>query len=353
MPMGSRISITLVTSLILLAGVVFAQSTGSIQGTVTDMTGAVLPNASVTVTNQQTGESHPLKTDSAGLYSVPGLTPGNYKVEVQTRGMQTTVANDLVVSVGITTTQNFTLKIAGTSTTVEIQATAAILESASVSVGTVVNQKTVQEIPFNGRHFVDLALLIPGTVTPPANGFLTAPLRGQGSFSFNSAGAREDSVNFMINGINLSDPNQNQITFQPTINTVGEFKIDNQTFSAEYGRNSGSIVNIATRSGENTWHGEAYEYLRNNYLDARNFSNPTKVRVQALEQPNPEVAVHPQPVRRRWRRRHQERQDVPISELRSNCASASRCRLSSTTLTPAQRAQAASSSDPIVQACCR
>ena len=86
-------------------------------------------------------------------------------------------------------------------------------------------------------------------MTPPANGFLTAPLRGQGSFSFNSAGAREDSVNFMINGINLSDPIQNQITFQPTINTVDEFKIDNSTFSAEYGRNSGSIVNIATRSG--------------------------------------------------------------------------------------------------------
>ena len=106
----------------------------------------------------------------------------------------------------------------------------------------------MQEIPLNGRHFVDLALLTPGTVTPPANGFLTAPLRGQGSFSFNSAGAREDSVNFMINGINLSDPNQNQITFQPTINTVDEFKIDNSTFSAEYGRNSGSIVNIATRA---------------------------------------------------------------------------------------------------------
>ena len=348
MPMGSRLSITLVTSLILLAGVVFAQSTGSIQGTVTDMTGAVLPNASVTVTNQQTGESHPLKTDSAGLYSVPGLTPGNYKVEVQTRGMQTTVANDLVVSVGITTTQNFTLKIAGTSTTVEIQATAAILESASVSVGTVVNQKTVQEIPLNGRHFVDLALLIPGSVTPPANGFLTAPLRGQGSFSFNSAGAREDSVNFMINGINLNDPNQNQITFQPTINTVGEFIVDNQTFSAEYGRNSGSIVNIATRSGENTWHGEAYEFLRNNDLDARNFSNPAQVTVAGVSQPNPMSPF----------KRNQFGGDgggaiqkdktfmfLSYEALRQRQS----VPLSSTTLSLAQRAQAASSSDPIVQ----
>src|ERR1700676_1727625 len=106
---------------------------------------------------------------------------------------------------------------------------------------------------------------------------ITAPLRGQGFFSFNSAGARENSVNFMINGINLNDPSQNQITFQPTINTVDEFKLDNQTFSAEYGRNSGSIVNIATKSGENEWHGNAYEYLRNAFLDARNFSNPTSI----------------------------------------------------------------------------
>ncbi len=106
-----------------------------------------------------------------------------------------------------------TLKVAATSEVVEVRAGAPVIETSTVSVGSVVNQTTVQEIPLNGRHFVDLSMLTVGTVTPPANGFLTAPLRGQGSFSFNSAGAREDSVNFMINGINLSDPNQNQITF--------------------------------------------------------------------------------------------------------------------------------------------
>jgi hypothetical protein len=135
----------------------------------------------------------------------------------------------------------------------------------------------VQEITLNGRHFVDLGLLIAGSVTPPQNGFLTAPLRGQGSFAFNTAGNREDTVNFMINGINLNDMAQNQITFQPSINTVQEFKVDNSTYSAEYGRNSGAIVNIATRSGSNEWHGEAFEYLRNNYLDARNYFNTVGV----------------------------------------------------------------------------
>ena len=153
-------------------------------------------------------------------------------------------------------------------------AEAPVIESSTTSVGTVIGQRTVQEIPLNGRHFVDLGLLIPGSVAPSQNGFLTAPLRGQGSFAFNTAGNREDTVNFMINGINLNDQVQNQITFQPSINTVSEFKVDNQTLSAEYGRSSGAVVNIATRSGTNDFHGEAFEFYRNQYLDARNFFNP-------------------------------------------------------------------------------
>ncbi len=115
-------------------------------------------------------------------------------------------------------------------------------------------------------------------MTPPQAGFLTAPLRGQGSFAFNTAGNREDTVNFMVNGVNLNDMVQNQITFQPSINTVSQFKVDNSTFSAEYGRNSGAIVNIATRSGSNDFHGEVFEFFRNDQLDARNFFNPAPTR---------------------------------------------------------------------------
>jgi outer membrane receptor protein involved in Fe transport len=257
--------------------IAFSQSTGSIGGTITDAAGSVIPNAAVTVRNQATGEEHSTKTDASGIYLVPSLPVGAYRVSVKSSGMQTTVATGVELSVGSSLRQDFALRVATTSETVEVSGAAPLIDSSTSTLGSVVNQHTVQEIPLNGRHFIDLSYLTPGTVTPPANGFLTAPLRGQGSFSFNSAGAREDSVNFMINGINLSDPNQNQITFQPTINTVDEFKIDNSTFSAEYGRNSGSIVNIATRSGENAWHGEAYEFIRNDFFDARNFGNPTNV----------------------------------------------------------------------------
>jgi hypothetical protein len=111
-------------------------------------------------------------------------------------------------------------------------------------------------------------------MTPPANGFLSAPLRGQGSFGINTAGQREDTTNWLVNGINLNDNVQNQITFQPPIDTLAEYKIDNSAFPAEYGRNAGAIVNLATRSGSNAYHGELFEFFRNNALDARNFFNP-------------------------------------------------------------------------------
>jgi hypothetical protein len=135
-----------------------------------------------------------------------------------------------------------------------------------------------------------LGLLTAGTMTPPQNGFLTAPLRGQGSFAIDTAGNREDTTNWLVNGINLNDPVQNQVTFQPPIDTLAEFAIDNQSFPAQYGRNSGSIVNLATRTGSNDFHGEAFDFFRNNVLDARNFFNTTEVQTSTgAFVPNPQA----------------------------------------------------------------
>jgi Carboxypeptidase regulatory-like domain/TonB dependent receptor-like, beta-barrel len=251
----------------------WAQNTASIKGTVTDASGAAIAGAKVTVKNTNQGIERVTQTNADGYYEVPALPPGTYSVDVQQQGFEHAVANDVPLQVSRNSVQDFRLKIASTDTVVTVESTLPVVESTSISVGQVIDNKTVQDIPLNGRHFVDLALLIPGTVTPPQNGFLTAPLRGQGSFAFNSAGQREDTTNFMVNGINLSDEVQNQITFQPSVNTVQEFKVNNSTFSAEYGRNSGSIVNIATRNGTNDLHGEVFEYYRNNAMDARNFFN--------------------------------------------------------------------------------
>ena len=256
-----------------LTMVAAAQSTGSLQGVVTDTSGAVVPGATVTVRNTATTVGRTLKTDSNGNYQAPALPPGSYEVIVSARGFATSRTTGIVLNVGTTVTTNVKLNISPTQQTISVTAAAPVVDETGISVGQVIDQQTVQQAPLNGRHFVDLGALIPGSVAAPANGFLTQPIRGQGALSFDTAGQREDTVNFMINGINLNDMVQNQITFQPELNTVQEFKADNSTFPAEYGRSSGAIVNIATRSGSNQFHGEAYNYVRNQFFDARNYFN--------------------------------------------------------------------------------
>ena len=269
-------SFLMLVAALLATSTALAQSTATLQGTVTDSKGAVVPNATVLARNRNTSSERTTQTDNDGNYQFAALPVGVYTIEVRLQGFKTQVADQVTVEVAKTVIQNFQMEVGALTEQVLVTSDVPVIETATTSVGTVINQRTVQEIPLNGRHFVDLGLLIPGSVTPPQNGFLTAPLRGQGSFAFNTAGNREDTVNFMINGINLNDMVQNQITFQPSINTVQEFKADNSTFSAEYGRNSGAIVNIATRSGVNDYHGEFFEFLRNEALDARNFFDARK-----------------------------------------------------------------------------
>ncbi len=275
----SKLSVTpLIAALFftLTPTIAFAQSTATLQGAVTDTSGAVVPNAQIVLRSTAIGVERTAQSDVDGNYQMAALPPGTYRAEVRAQGFQTQLVNDLNIEVARTVVQNFQLSVGSVAQEITVTSENPIIETATTSVGTVINSKTVQEIPLNGRHFVDLGLLIPGSVTPPQNGFLSSPVRGQGSLAFNTAGNREDTVNFQINGINLNDQVQNQITFQPSINTIQEFKIDNSTFSAEYGRSSGAIVNIATRSGTNDFHGELFEYLRNDALDARNFFDARK-----------------------------------------------------------------------------
>lgn len=251
-----------------------AQSTATLQGTVTDTSNAAVPGARVVVHNQATGVERTTQTDQSGAYLVSGLLPGVYNVTVSAGGFQSFVIRDLKLDVATTITENAQLKVGEVSQEVTVSGGTPLVNPTSVAVSSVITQKTVQEIPLNGRHFLDLAPLTAGTVTPSANSFLSFPLQGLGSLSIETAGQRETTLNFMINGINLNDEVQNQVTFQPALDSVSEFKLDNSTFPAQYGRNSGEIINIATRSGTNQYHGEAFDYVRNNFFDARNFFNP-------------------------------------------------------------------------------
>lgn len=250
-----------------------AQSTATLAGTVSDPTGAMVPGAAVKVQSLDTNAVREVQTDSGGNYVVPSLVPGNYMVQVTATGFGTFVMQRVELAVDQRATVNVKLNIASTGETVEVTGTTPVIDASTITVGQVIDRDTVQQIPLNGRHFLDLTQLTPGSVVPPNNGFLTGASRGLGANAFITAGGREDSANYQINGINLNDMTQNQITFQPSINTTSEFKISNSTFSAEYGRSSGSVVNVATRSGSKAFHGEGFNYLRNNYFDARNFFN--------------------------------------------------------------------------------
>ena len=282
--LSKRSTVHVLVLLALVLGIAWpasAQSTATLQGTVTDPAGAAVPNAKVVASNDATGVQSETVSDSAGAYLFPSLSIGVYKLEVSAAGFQKFVLTGLKLEVATAVAQNMQLTVGAATETVEIVADAPLIDTVTTGLGQVINDKTVQEIPLNGRHFTDLSLLTPGTVTPPANGFLSAPLRGQGSFGINTAGQREDTTNWLVNGINLNDPVQNQITFQPPIDTLAEYKIDNSSFPAEYGRNSGAIVNLATRSGTSEYHGELFEFFRNNVLDARNFFNTSAQGPQA------------------------------------------------------------------------
>src|SRR6185312_13778137 len=272
--MKLRRSIVFVLFLAFCAVGAWAQSTATLSGTVTDPTGAVVAGAAVMIHSLATGADRVLVTDSAGLYAAPSLIPGDYSVQATATGFSAYKVQKLTLEVDQHASLNMKLALASAGETVQVEATAANqIETETITVGQVIDRNTMQELPLNGRHFLDLTVLTPGGVVAPTSGSLTATSRGLGANSYITAGNREDSANFQINGINLNDISQNQITFQPSINTTSEFKVDNSTFSAEYGRSSGSIVNVSTRSGTNKLHGEVFDYFRNEALDARNYFN--------------------------------------------------------------------------------
>lgn len=250
---------------------IHAQSSAAIEGQVNDQHGAVLPGVEITVVNSDIGVTRKTVTDDAGRYQIAALPIGDYRIEVRADRFQTQVIESFTLEVGRKVTQNFQLQIGDVAELITVAAGSELIASSTTSVGHVMDRRMVQELPLNGRYFLDLGLLVPGSVTPPQGAFSSAPLRGLGSFAITTAGNREETVNYVINGITLNNLTFSSITFQPSIGTVQEFKVDNSTFSAEYGQSSGAVVNIATRSGGSGFHGEVFEFLRNDVFDARNF----------------------------------------------------------------------------------
>lgn len=261
----------LLSSFLILCASVCAQSTGSIEGQAVDERGAVVQGARITAISQAIGVRRVTETDAAGRYQLVGLPLGDYHLEVQANGFKSQIIEKIHIEVGRRFTQDFQLEVGDLSEQVVVNSSNNLLEQTTISVGHSVARQMVQELPLNGRYFLDLGLLVPGSVTPPQGAFSAAPTRGTGAFAINTAGNREETVNYLVNGITLNDLTFSSLSFQPPINAIQEFKVDNSTFSAEYGQSSGAVVNLATRSGANEFHGEVFEFFRNDALDARNF----------------------------------------------------------------------------------
>ena len=248
-----------------------AQSGGELTGRVVDPSGLVVAGAEIVVHDGATLVERSVRTNRQGIYEIPALPVGVYRMQVKASGFRLYTVESLTMNVGRTLVQDAHLEVGDVSQEVTVKSQTDLIDAATTSVGHAIDGRTVQELPLNGRYFLDLAVLSPGSVTAPQTGFSAAPSRGLGALAINSAGNREEMVNYVINGITLNDLVFSSILFQPSISAVQEFRIDNSTFSAEYGQSSGAIVNLATRSGGSQFHGELFEFLRNNALDARNF----------------------------------------------------------------------------------
>jgi outer membrane receptor protein involved in Fe transport len=262
-----------------LPGLIFGQgATGAINGTVTDPTGAVVPAARVVLHNIATGGERSADTNLAGVYVFPDVLPGKYTLRVTKPGFKTATENPFTLSVNQTSTHNFTLSLGASTQEVTVSALAIHLEASTAELGTAINQSEVNNLPLNGRNFTQLLDLTPG-VSPISTGQNAGGgggFTGQaiGSFTFPSVGGQSNRSNmFLVDGFT----NYNftgGYAVAPIIDQIEEFKVQTHS-NAAYGGSLGGIVNVVTRGGTSQYHGDVWEFLRNNALDARNTFVPT------------------------------------------------------------------------------
>ncbi|MCI0721684.1 MAG: carboxypeptidase regulatory-like domain-containing protein [Acidobacteria bacterium] len=247
-------------------------STASFNGTVQDKTRAPLPGAAVVVENVATGVKRSAATDADGYYSIPLLQPGSYHISVSLTGFATLTKREMPLLVNQIAKVDFTLEVAGLEQTIEVTAAAPMLEASTSSLGTVVEQRRIVDLPLNGRQFTQLLVLTPGVapVNVSQNGSLS-PILGAGSIIPSVNGQQNRSNMFFMDGMYNSDPFLSGYTISPSVDAIQEFKVQSHIDQAEFGQVMGGIVNLVTKSGTDRLHGSVYEFHRNDNLDARNF----------------------------------------------------------------------------------
>ena len=265
--------LALVCSVFSLSSLVYGQANGSLSGTVADKTGSVISGASVKITSQGTGQTREATTDGSGHYIAPLLPVAIYTIRVESQGFQTTEQKDIRLQVDEQREVDFSLNPASVSQTVEVSATEVAVETTNPTLGQVITSEEVADLPLNGRDFVQLATLTPGTTqqTNP-NSFFTSAASSEvatrGTFSLSVGGSREQSTSWLLDNNDNSELTSGGISILPTIDSIDEFKVLTYNYSAEYGTHAGPTVLVTTKSGTNGFHGALYEYLRNTKFDA-------------------------------------------------------------------------------------
>ncbi|HEX8878404.1 MAG TPA: TonB-dependent receptor [Candidatus Acidoferrum sp.] len=270
---------------LLMIGVVFSVplgaqvAGGTIYGTITDPSEKSIPEAQVSITNVATGIITTVTTNSDGFFTAPNLIPGEYEITVRAKGFATEARKGITVTVGAQQAFNLTLHVGSAAKmVVEVTTEAPAVQLVSSEISAVVNANTVRELPLNGRSWTDLAALQPGVDTIQTQpGFQTGSDRGNRGFGqqLTISGARPQQNNYRLDGVSLNDYANGApgsvLGGNLGVDAIQEFSVLTSNYSAEYGKTSGGVVNAITRSGANTFHGSAYEFIRNDKLDAANF----------------------------------------------------------------------------------
>ena len=253
-----------------------AQSTGGrILGRVADPTGAVLAQVTVTATNQATGVSRTTQTNDNGDYVFPEVAVGTYTVGFDLTGFKKSVRSGITLDVNQVVTLNMVMAIGEAKEVVEVSGEAPLVDTTTTQLGAVVNNRSVNELPLNQRDTYQFLQLQPGVQSQlGSSGNTLYGSDAAGSVSVN--GGRGRANNFSVNGGDANDQFVNLPTVQPSPDAIEEFRVITNTFDAEYGRNSGSVVNVITKAGTDQLHGNVYEYFRNTLLNGQGYFNTVK-----------------------------------------------------------------------------
>ena len=215
--------------------------------------------------------------DADGYYHIASLPVGTYDITATLAGFKKTLLNGVTLTVGQAARINITMQVGDVQQAIEVQGIAPLVDTTTTEVGGVVENKQIMSMPLNGRHFLQLGLLIPGVSEPQTGSTQAQWGTAGGNIGFSVAGQRDSYNNFTLDGVNVMDTNYNTLTVSPSVDAVQEFRIIADGYSAKYGIVPGAQVDIVTRSGTNGFHGSAYEYFRNSVLDAKNyFDDPTR-----------------------------------------------------------------------------